>query len=115
MSDVVLLGTVISFLISIIGYFLHRLVSGIDAGLSSLKEEVYRDSRIVTGHIDRFKAELLVLNTSITTSGISITYIQKKMDDLQKTQDLVAQISNRLVATETKLDNIGKVIYVEKK
>lgn len=115
MNDVVLLGAVTSILISVIGYFLHRLISGIDTGLSSLKDEVYRDSRIITGHIDRFKAESVVLNNSVTTTIVSINYIQKKVDELQKMQEAVIQMSNRMVATETKLDNIGKVIFINKK
>jgi hypothetical protein len=112
---IILLGGVVSFLISIIGYFLHRLISGIDDSVKDLKEEICKDYNILTNHVDKLKYEISALEKTVSNSGVTINYIQKKMDELQKTSDLVASISNRLVATETKLDNLGKIIFVGQK
>lgn len=111
-ETIAILGTVVSLLITIIGYFLHRLISGIDDRLKELNEEVYRDRTIITKHIDRLQNEIFALNASSQSAKISLEYIQKKVDDIQKVQETVSVMAKQLVAAEVKLENLGKIIYV---
>lgn len=111
-QTIAILGTVVSLLITIIGYFLHRLISGVDDGLKNLKEEVYRDRTILTRHIDRLQTEIQTLSSTSHGTKVSLEYIQKKVDDIQKIQETVSDMSKNLVAAEVKLENLGKIIYV---
>lgn len=114
-QTVAILGSIITTLVTIIGYFLHRLITGIDKGLSELKEEVRMDTKLIKESIDHFKNESIRISNSIVATQNTVQYLTKSIDELKKLNGLIMDLSNRLTATETKIDNFGKIVFLEKK
>lgn len=111
-----LIGISIATVIGMIGWFLIRLVSGIEDSVKNLRDEVYNDRTILTKHSERMQTEVHALGTKTEILVTKVDYLTKTSDDVKKGQatlaEQVAAMSNKLVATDTKVENLGKIIPV---
>lgn len=116
---VTILGIIVSFLITILGYFLHRMISQVDDSLKKLETEHYKDFKRVEKQLEQVHADLKTsihaLDSSMKVNTTSLTHLQKRMDDLKALEGQIDQMMIKVIASETKIDQLGKIIYVGKR
>ena len=113
---IVLLGIVISFLISILGYLFHRLISNIDESIKSIESQQYKDAvrldKMITSYSNELKTMVHIIDKGVTSNQSSLSHLQKRMDELQHLEKEISELMVKVISTETKLEQLGKIIHV---
>ena len=113
---IVLLGIVISFLISILGYLLHRLISNVDESIKSVETQQYKDAarleKMITQYSNELKTMVHQIDKGVVTNQSSLSHLQKRMDELQHLEKEISELMVKVISTETKLEQLGKIIHV---
>lgn len=118
MSESIML-TVIGIVLSVFGFFIHRLISQTDSELKDLKEEQYKRFRELDSSIQKttgeLKTSLFNLESTTNKTQTSVFYIQKQVDKIDLLESKLADHESRIKVGESKHADLGTIIsYLQK-
>jgi len=111
--------TTISFLVGILGYFLNRWVQELDSSIDTIKTEVKISTEKINDKLQLVQNDLTKVSIS-STSAYSLlkqnsTNMAKEIEKLEKLHENINELTKKVIVTETKVENLGKVILVDSK